>query len=128
MKSKAIQFLEKHESAAPSEFEKDAQYRIQNERWLRWSMSISLKIIDYMQLNGLSRADIAQRLGVSSQYVSRILAGNINHSLKSIAEMEDALGINLLPTPPSQSCSYVFDEEQLRISHVADDCTVEYKV
>lgn len=103
MKSKAIQFLEKHECAAPSEFEKDAQYRIQNERWLRWSMSISLKIIDYMQLNGLSRADIAQRLGVSSQYVSRILAGNINHSLKSIAEMEDALGINLLPTPP---CSY----------------------
>lgn len=128
MKSKAIQFLEKHESAAPSEFEKDAQYRIQNERWLRWSMSISLKIIDYMQFNGLSRADIAQRLGVSSQYVSRILAGNINHSLKSIAEMEDALGINLLPTPPSQSCSYGFDEEQLRISHVADDCTVEYKV
>ena len=90
-------------------------------------MSISLKIIDYMQLNGLSRADIAQRLGVSSQYVSRILAGNINHSLKSIAEMEDALGINLLPTPPSQSCRYVFDEEPLRISQVADDCTVEYK-
>lgn len=43
-----------------------------------------------MQLNGLSRADIAQRLGVSSQYVSRILVGNITHSLKSIAEMEDA--------------------------------------
>lgn len=125
MKSKAIEFLEKHESATPSEFEKDAQYRIQNERWLRWSMSISLKIIDYMQLNGLTRADIAQRLGVSSQYVSRILAGNINHSLKSIAEMEDALGINLLPTPPSRTSNYVFDEEPLRISRVADDCTVK---
>ncbi|MCI6197374.1 MAG: helix-turn-helix domain-containing protein [Prevotella sp.] len=40
-----------------------------------------------------SRSDIANKLGVTPQYVSRILSGNTNFSFKSVAEIERKLGI-----------------------------------
>ena len=64
--------------------------------WLRWSRGIALSIVDYMQANGLTRSDIANKLGVSPQYVSRILSGSINFSFKSVAEIERKLGISCM--------------------------------
>ena len=61
--------------------------------------SCSLTIyVDYMQANSLSRSDIANKLGVSPQYVSRILSGNTNFSFKSVAEIERKLGISCMET------------------------------
>ena len=47
-----------------------------------------------MQDNGLSRNDVAERLAVSPQYVSKILSGKVNFSFKSVAEIEDRLGVD----------------------------------
>jgi transcriptional regulator with XRE-family HTH domain len=55
---------------------------------------VALALIDYMQDNGLSRSDVADRLSVSPQYVSRILSGKVNFSFKSIAEIEEKLGVD----------------------------------
>lgn len=41
--------------------------------WLRWSRQLAVTLIGYMQDNGLKRADLAARLGVSPQYVSKLL-------------------------------------------------------
>jgi ribosome-binding protein aMBF1 (putative translation factor) len=86
--------LESHQSGEQSTFEADAQWRKDNESWLKRSRSVALAIIDYMQVNDLSRNDIAERLSVSPQYVSKILSGRVNFSFKSIAEIEDKLGID----------------------------------
>lgn len=96
MRQKTLQFLETHQSNQPSTFTEDARWRQDNEAWLRWSRNIALTIVDHMQENGLSRSDIANRLGVSPQYVSRILSGNTNFSFKSIAEIERKLGISCM--------------------------------
>ena len=96
MRQKTIQFLAAHQSDKPSTFAEDAKWRQENEVWLRWSRGIALSIVDYMQENGLSRSDIADRLGVSPQYVSRILSGSTNFSFKSIAEIERKLGISCM--------------------------------
>ena len=69
---------------------------MENERWLRMSRSVSLAIVDYMQENNLSRAQLANKLGISQQYLSRILSGMENLSLKSLAKIEIALGITLV--------------------------------
>ena len=53
-----------------------------------------MTLMGYMQANGLKRADLALRLGVSPQYVSKLLSGTENLSFKSIANIEDKLGIN----------------------------------
>ena len=96
MKQKTLDFLEAHQSEKPSTFTEDAKWREENAVWLKWSQRIALSIVDYMQANGLSRTDIAAKLGVSPQYVSRILSGNTNFSFKSIAEIEKKLGISCM--------------------------------
>lgn len=94
MKSKAIEFLETHQSGERSTFETDARWRQENASWLRRSRSVALAIMDYMQDNGLSRNDVAAKLKVSPQYVSKILSGRVNFSFKSVSEIEDRLGID----------------------------------
>ena len=96
MKQKTLDFWEAHQSEKSSTFTEDAKWREDNEVWLKWSQSIALSIVDYMQANSLSRTDIAAKLGVSPQYVSRILSGNTNFSFKSIAEIEKKLGISCM--------------------------------
>ncbi len=96
MASKAIKFLEAHQSESPSHFLEDAAWRKENAGWLRWSRQLAITLIGYMQDNGLKRADLATKLGVSPQYVSKLLSGTENLSFKSIANIEDKLGITCL--------------------------------
>jgi transcriptional regulator with XRE-family HTH domain len=49
-----------------------------------------------MQDNHLSRAEMASILEVSPQYLSRILSGTENLSIKSIAKIEATLGVSCL--------------------------------
>lgn len=93
MAGKAIRFLEAHQSETPSAFVEEAVWRDDNIGWLRWSRHLAVALVGYMQDNGLKRADLAARLGVSPQYVSKLLSGTENLSFKSIANIEDKLGI-----------------------------------
>ena len=65
----------------------------ENASWLRRSRRVAYAIMDYMQDNGLSRNDVAEKLGVSPQYVSKILSGKVNFSFKTISEIEEGLGV-----------------------------------
>ncbi len=94
--SRAIDFLKKHESISPSHFEENAKWRKENEAWLEWSRNIALSLVEYMESNGLNRNGLAERLGVSPQYISKILSGKVNFSFKSIAELEQKLNLKLL--------------------------------
>ena len=94
MKSKAIKFLESHQSETASQFVKDAQWRKENEGWLKWSRQLAVSLVAYMQDHKMKRADLAIALNVSPQYVSRLLSGKENLSFKSIANIEEKLGIN----------------------------------
>lgn len=96
MSSKGIEFLERNKSDIPSSFVKEATWRKENQSWIKWSRQLAAKLIGYMQDNGLKRADLAARLGVSPQYVSKLLSGTENLSFKSIANIEDKLGINCI--------------------------------
>ncbi len=59
----------------------------------RLARQLAVTLIGYMQDNGLKRTDLAARLGVSPQYVSKLLSGTENLSFKSVANIEDKLGI-----------------------------------
>lgn len=92
--SKALEFLKEHESATPSRFVEEAQWRRENQGWLKWSRNVALSLIDYMQSNNMTRAGLANKLGVTPQYVSKLLSGKVNFSFKSIYEIEEKLGIS----------------------------------
>ncbi len=96
MKKETIRFLNNNLSDKPSTFEEEARQRQKNKSWEKWSRMVAVKIIDYMQENNLSRSDVAYILNCSPQYVSRILSGTTNFSIRSLAEIEQKLGVNLL--------------------------------
>lgn len=96
MASKAIKFLEDNMSDSQSRFVEEATWRQENASWLRWSRQLAITLIGYMQDHGMKRTDLASKLGVSPQYVSKLLSGTENLSFKSIANIEDKLGISCL--------------------------------
>jgi transcriptional regulator with XRE-family HTH domain len=59
---------------------------------------------------GMTQKKLAEMLGVSPQYVSKILKGSENMTLETIAKLEDALGVNLIFTPseayPNQTSAF----------------------
>lgn len=69
------------------------QTRQEADVWLEMSRCIALAVSDCMKKQGLGRNDVAEKLGVSVQYVGRILSGTANLSLKSVARIETVLGI-----------------------------------
>ena len=95
MKSKAVQFLELHQSGDRSTFVDDAKWRQQNASCLRRSRRVAYAIMDYMQDHHLSRNDVAEKLDVSPQYVSKILSGKVNFSFKTISEIEERRGVEV---------------------------------
>lgn len=113
MKKKTLDFLKAHQSEEESTFVKEAEWRQENAKWLEWSQNVALGIIDFMQANGLSRSDVAEKLGCSPQYVSKILSGQTNFSFKSIAEMESRLGIPLMNLAHSMSAVNHYQHENL---------------
>lgn len=94
--SKTIDFLKEHQSSVPSKFQEKAVWRRENREWLKWSRDVALSLVDYMETNGINRNGLAERLGVTPQYVSKMLSGKVNFSFKSIAEIESKLNIRLL--------------------------------
>ena len=106
MKSKAIQFLEANQSGERSTFVDDAKWRRDNASWLKRSRRVAYAIMDYMQKNQFSRNDIAEKLGVSPQYVSNILSGKANFSFKTISEIEEGLGIEDSRLNPSKGTAH----------------------
>lgn len=49
-----------------------------------------------MKCQGLTRQDVATRMGCSPQYVSRLLKGEENLSLETICKLENALNMAIL--------------------------------
>jgi len=95
MKSKVIKFLEEHQSEDRSTFVDDAKWRQENASWLKQSQRVACTIMEYMQNQHFSRNDVAEKLRVSPQYVSRILSGKMNFTLKTISLIEERLGLEL---------------------------------
>ncbi len=96
----ALETLKNHESDTPSRFVERAGWRRENSTWLAWSRGVALSLIRYMEDENINRNALAERLGVSPQYVSKVLSGKVNFSFKSIAEIEQKLNLHLLEVTP----------------------------
>ena len=93
-----IDRLSRYQSDEPSD------WRVEEERvryaklkgWLQYSRKIAIKVAVAMKQQGLSRQDVADRMGCSPQYISKLLKGTENLSLETICKLEDALNIAIL--------------------------------
>ena len=88
--------LEKFESPTPSRWREKAERRQENKTWLRYSQSIAMKMLDKMEELPLNQTQLAERMGCSQQYVSKVLRGQENLSIETLAKIEQALSIQIL--------------------------------
>ena len=94
--SRAIEFLEAHQSPTPSRWREDAQWRRDNEYWLKYARYITLQVLRAMEEQSITQVELAKRMGCTQQYVSNLLKGSSNMTLETIARLENALNIDLI--------------------------------
>lgn len=93
---KAIEFLEANQSPTPSHWREDAQWRRDNDSWLRYARYITLQVMQAMEEQAVTQVELAKRMGCTQQYVSNLLKGRSNMTLETISRLEYALDIDLV--------------------------------
>ena len=96
MKNKTMQYLEEHQSETPSMWREEAQWRRENRDWLRYSQRIAILLLLYMKKEGLTQAAMAECIGCTLQYVSKLLKGTENLTIETIAKIERATNQKLM--------------------------------
>ncbi|NDV57752.1 helix-turn-helix transcriptional regulator [Bacteroides sp. 519] len=95
--------LERFQSDTPSKWREEAEFRAANREWIRESQKIATMMLTKMDAMGLRQTDLAQMMGVSQQYISRILKGKENLTLNTIIKIEEILHITILsPSHPAR--------------------------
>jgi len=89
--------LRNHAPATPSRWREKAEWRQHNKSWLRYSQLVAIRMLEQMETENLTQKALAERLGCSQQYVSKILKGQENLSIETISKIEEALSLELLP-------------------------------
>lgn len=69
-----------------------------NKEWLDISAKIAIKVIRALRDKNWTQKKLASKLGVRPQQVNKILKGKENLSLKTISNLQGALGLELINT------------------------------
>lgn len=96
MQQKTQQFLEERQSTTPSKWSEEAEWRRKNRDWLRYSQHIAILLLSFMKKEHLTQAAIAERMGCTQQYVSKILKGTENMTIETITKIENVINCKLL--------------------------------
>ena len=105
--SKAIDFLESHQSGTGVRWRENAQWRRDNEFWLTYARRITLQVLRRMDEQSVTQVELARRMGCSQQYVSNLLKGSSNMTLETIARLEIALDMDLLKSALSDTGKFI---------------------
>ena len=91
-----IAFLKEHSSPEPSKWCEKAEWRRVNRDWLRYSRKVAVVVALSLEELNMSQKQLAELVGCSPQYVSRLLKGEENLTLETLCKLERALNIPVL--------------------------------
>jgi len=83
-------------SKEESKWHEESNFRAINEKWLKQSQAVALKVLRTLRKEGITQKELAKRMKVSPQVVSRWVKGKTNFTFETIAKLEVALKIKLL--------------------------------
>ena len=94
----------------------------------KYQLEIYRQVENYRQTNDLSKSDLAKQMGVSNPYVSQILNGNFNYTLKKLIEIGLTIGqipvLNFVPLKEYEigvtSSSNYPSIKAITVSHTTD--------
>lgn len=82
-----------------------AKWRQENEDWLDISFNIAVKMLSTLNSNkkanifSRNQRELAEAMGCSAQYVSKLLKGKENLQIETICKIQRILNINLIEVP-----------------------------
>ncbi|HVU55246.1 MAG TPA: helix-turn-helix transcriptional regulator [Puia sp.] len=88
--------LSKLASDQPSDWKAKAKHRRENREWLKKSAAIAVRVLDVLKEQNLSQKELAEKMNVSPQQISKIVKGHENLTLETITNLELALGIQIM--------------------------------
>lgn len=101
--TKALKKVNEIAEKEPLKWLEEAEESITSFEWRMKSERISLRILNEIKArkisHEMSQKILAEKMGVSPQYVNKILRGQENLSLETICKIEKALGITLVEIP-----------------------------
>ena len=68
------------------------------------------QVIEFMENENLNRTQLANKLGVSKGYITQLLNGDFNHSLKKLIDL--SLSIGMVPQIEYKSVEQVIREDK----------------
>lgn len=89
-----------------SGWHKNTIERTTNKAWQDKAFDIALKVIRHMRTNKVSQVTLAKDMGVTPQYINKILQGKENMTLETICRFESALNITLIEVIYSSTEAY----------------------
>jgi transcriptional regulator with XRE-family HTH domain len=108
-----------------SNWQAEAEYRLENQSWLKNSQMIALKILRCLRKNNMSQKELAKKLGVSPQQVNKWVKGGENFRLDTISKIEEVLQIRLIEVVREKQSMLKNVAEynyNITINMSADDC------
>jgi transcriptional regulator with XRE-family HTH domain len=89
-----------------SNYLQNAKFRIENKKWLSYSSNIALRVLAALEESEeMTQKTLAEKVGVSPQYINKVLKGQENLSLQTIAKLSEALNMELITFP-----KFLFDQ------------------
>lgn len=73
-----------------------AQKWEEEDLYLEKSTRIAVSVLRALKANNMTKQELAEKMGVSAQYISKIVKGNENLTLETISKLENALGVKLI--------------------------------
>lgn len=101
-RAEIIAKLEKLQPEKETGWREHAEWRRENRGWLRYSQQIAVQMLSQMAKLNLNQSALAERMGCSQQYISKVLKGKENLSLETIAKIEQALDLTIIQQPVRQ--------------------------
>ncbi len=90
---------------------------IANKLWLRVSQDIAFDILEKLDDLSWTQKDLAEKMGVSPQYINKLVKGSENLTLETLVKLQTILDIPLLASyfkdkqPAPKSYQFAFGEE-----------------
>lgn len=108
-----LEKLNKILSNNKSSWEEEAKWREENETWLSFSFDIAILVLDTLKAKRMTQKDLAEKMGVSPQFINKVVKGQENLSLETIGKLGSALGLKLIDVASTQATQEItYDYEQ----------------
>lgn len=79
----------------PSKWRENLEYDKRNWEWLKMSSNVAFAVLEMLDHTNMSHVELANKMNVSRQHVSRILRGQEKLTIETISKLQTALGMKL---------------------------------